>query len=73
MLINYRFDYYDLKIYFMRSIWRLNGQNYILALETWDVDDMQGNASEVKCDLQNGVSPLFYNIKNLIKAKNFNK
>lgn len=73
MLINYRFDYYDLKIYFMRSIRRLNGQNYILALETWDVDDMQGNASEVKCDLQNGVSPLFYNIKNLIKAKNFNK
>ena len=48
MLMNYRFDCYDLKIYFMKSFWRSNGQNYSLALETCDGNYMQCNAYEVK-------------------------
>ena len=31
--MNYHFDLYDLKICFMKSIWRSSGQNYSLALE----------------------------------------
>ena len=48
MLMNYHFDRYDLKIYFMKSFWRSNNQNYSLALETCDGNDMQCNACEVK-------------------------
>ena len=56
MLKNSRFDCYDLNICFMKSVWRLKGQNHSLALETWDGDDMQCNASKVKRETQNGVS-----------------
>ena len=45
-----------MKIYFMESIWRSNNQNYSLALEMLNGDNMQGNASGVKCEMQNGVS-----------------
>ena len=57
-VMNCPFDCYDLKIHFIKFIWRSNGQNYIFALETWDVDgnDMQCNVNEVKWELQNGVS-----------------
>ena len=55
MLMNCHFDRYDLKI-FIRSIWRSKGQNYSLALEMLNGDNMQGNASGVKCETQNGVS-----------------
>jgi len=43
--MNYHFDHYDLKIYFMICIWRSNGQNYNFTLETWDGDNMQYNES----------------------------
>ena len=39
--MNCRFDQYDPKIHFMKYIWRSNGQNYTLALETRDGDNMQ--------------------------------
>ena len=42
--------------FFIRSIWRSSSQNYSLALEMLNGDNMQGNASGVKCEMQNGVS-----------------
>ena len=54
--MNYHFNHCDLKICFMKSIWRSNGQHYSLALKTWDDVDMQYNVSKVKWEVQNGVS-----------------
>ena len=43
--INYHFDCYDFEICFIINIWISNGQNYSLALETCNDDDVQCNAS----------------------------
>ena len=56
ILMNCHFDCYDLKIYFMKCIWRWNGQNYSLAFKIWDSDDMQYNSSEIKWEVKNEVS-----------------
>ena len=51
--MNYHFDHYDLKIYFMKCIWITNSQNYNFTPETWDGDNMQYNES---CSLEGSLA-----------------
>ena len=46
--MNCRFNRYNLKIYFMKCIWRLNGQNYKFSFVMWYSDKY--NAMQVRCD-----------------------
>ena len=49
MLMNYHLEHYDLKIFLKEVFGGSKGQNYSLALEMLNGDNMQCNASGVKC------------------------